>query len=263
MVRLLSSAVALACGLALLSLAADPALADPRVALVIGNSAYQNAPRLDNPVNDAAAIAEMFKSIGFDVIDSRRDLGNLEFKRALREFEDKADKADIAVVYYAGHGMEVGGRNYLIPVDARLESDFDALDEAVDLDRVFVSLEAAHVRLVILDACRDNPFVKRMKHRYAVRSGPPGAGLGAIEFLETGTLVAYAAKAGSIAEDNGDGHTPYAKALLKYLPESGLDIRIALGKVRDDVVRNTATHQEPVYYGSLGGAPISLAPAKP
>jgi uncharacterized caspase-like protein len=129
MIRLVSSAVALGCGLIVLSLSANTALADKRVALVIGNSAYQNAPKLDNPVNDAAAIADMFRAAGFKV-DARHDLGTQQFKRALRDFMDDADQADIAVVYFAGHGIEVSGNNYVIPVDARLEREYDAKDEA-------------------------------------------------------------------------------------------------------------------------------------
>jgi hypothetical protein len=266
MARFVPWVVALACGLMLLSLAVDPALAEKRVALVIGNSAYQNVPKLDNPVNDAVSIKEMFRAAGFEVI-LKLDVGNLGFKRALRDFETIAEQADLAAVYFAGHGIEISGINYLIPIDASLQRDSDAQDEAVDLERIFRSFGGEqtghHVHLVFLDACRDNPFQKNMKRRVAaLRSGPARGGLGAIEIFDAETLVAYAAKAGSTAEDGADGHSPYAKALLKYLPEPGIDIRIALGRVRDEVVKNTSTHQEPFYYGSLGGAEISLIPGQ-
>src|SRR5204863_4520087 len=151
----------LAAALVLLS---QPAFAQKRVALVIGNAAYQNVAKLPNPVNDGATIATTLKGAGFDVVDSRHDLGAADTRRALRDFADRARDADIAVVYYAGHGIEVNGSNYLIPVDARLERDTDIYDEALSLDRILIAIEPAKkLRLVILDACRDNPFAKNMK----------------------------------------------------------------------------------------------------
>src|ERR1700732_3393647 len=156
---------------AALLLLCQPAHAEKRVALVLGNSAYKNAPPLPNPVNDGAMIAATLKNAGFDVVDSRSDLPALEMRRALRDFADRARDADIAVIYYAGHGMEVDGTNYLIPVDAKLERDTDVYDEALSLDRVLVSIEPAkRLRLVILDACRDNPFTKTMKRTIAPRA---------------------------------------------------------------------------------------------
>ena len=156
---------------ALLLLACQPAFAEKRVALVLGNSAYQNVAPLANPVNDGAVIASTLKDAGFDVVDSRHDLPAAETRRALRDFADRARDADIAVVYYAGHGIEVDGTNYLIPVDAKLERDTDVYDEALSLDRVLVAVEPAkQLRLVILDACRDNPFAKTMKRTVASRA---------------------------------------------------------------------------------------------
>ena len=143
----------------LIFLAGQPALADKRVALVIGNSSYRNVAKLSNPANDAAAIAAMLKSAGFDFVDSRLNLSATEMRKALREFGNKARDADVAVIYYAGHGIELDGTNYLIPVDATLETDTDVLDETFPLDRVLFTVEPARqLRLVILDACRDNPF---------------------------------------------------------------------------------------------------------
>ena len=135
------------------------ALAERRIALVIGNGKYENAGVLTNPVNDAVAIGALLKKAGFDVVDLRLNLGVVEFKRAVREFVDRAANADVAVVYYSGHGLEYGGVNYLIPVDAKLTSTFDIEDETVSLDRILVA--AGHVKklsLIILDACRENPF---------------------------------------------------------------------------------------------------------
>ena len=121
----------------------QPAFAAKRVALVLGNSAYQNVAPLPNPVNDGAVIAATLKAAGFDVVDSRHDLAAAETRRALRDFADLARDADIAVVYYAGHGIEMDGTNYLIPVDAKLERDTDVYDEALSLDRVLVAIEPA------------------------------------------------------------------------------------------------------------------------
>ena len=141
-------------------LAPDAAWAEKRVALIVGNSTYQTVPQLPNPSRDATSVAKMFRDAGFDSVDVALNVGNLEFKRAIRKFEATADQADIAVVYYAGHGLEIGGTNYLIPVDARLASDRDADDEAIPLERLVSSADGARrLRLIILDACRDNPFV--------------------------------------------------------------------------------------------------------
>ena len=166
-----------------------------RVALVVGNSAYQNAARLPNPGRDASSIAEMFRNAGFDVVVLQQDVGNLDFKRAVRRFEEAALEADVAVVFYAGHGIEIGGVNYMIPIDAKLASDFDAPDEAIPLDRIIDAVTSAkRLHLVILDACRDNPFVTKMTRRVASRS--VSAGLAKVEPATADTLIAYAAKAG-------------------------------------------------------------------
>jgi hypothetical protein len=145
-------------------LAIVPGHADRRVALVIGNSNYHNAGRLPNPVNDAAAMAALFKNAGFEVVDVHSDIGIAEARRAIGNFADTARDSDIAVVYYAGHGIEVDGTNYLIPVDAMLARDFDVEDETISLDRVLRAIELARrLRLVILDACRNNPFAGSIK----------------------------------------------------------------------------------------------------
>jgi len=259
MSRLFLGVMAGVCGVGLVPLCADSALADKRVALVIGNAAYQNAAALPNPVNDATAIGNMFRDVGF-VVQARFDLGVLDLKRAIREFTLQARDADIAVVYYAGHGIEVGGINYLIPVDARLATDVAAEDEAVPLDRVVRAVESAHrLRLVILDACRDNPFNARMQHTVAMRA--VSGGLARIEPALSDTMIAYAAKAGSTVADGSGANSPFTAALLKHLPEPGVDVRIAFGRIRDDVWAQTAHRQEPFVYGSFGGAEVPLVPA--
>jgi uncharacterized caspase-like protein len=247
---------------AALLLACQPALAEKRVALVIGNSNYKNAALLPNPANDAAAIAATLKGAGFDVVDSRLDLQSADMRRALREFADQARDADIAVVYYAGHGIEIDGTNYLIPTDARLERDTDIYDEAFSLDRVLLAIEPARqLRLVIVDACRNNPFADSMKRTVASRT--VSRGLARVEPTTTNTLVAFAAKAGLTALDGNSANSPYATALVRHIATPGLDLRRAFGFIRDDVLQATGNRQEPYVYGSLGGADVALVPAKP
>src|SRR5215218_8186704 len=243
-------------------LTGQPALADKRVALVIGNSSYRNVAKLNNPANDAAVVAAMFKSAGFDVVESKLNLTVGELRKALRDFGNKSRDADVAVVYYAGHGIELDGTNYLIPIDATLETDADVLDETLPLDRVLFAVEPAkQLRLVILDACRDNPFAKTMKRTIASRA--IGRGLAKIEPTSPNTMIAFAAKAGSTASDGDSKNSPFAAALVEHLPKPGLDLRRAFGFVRDAVLKNTNGKQEPYVYGSLGGDDVPLVPAKP
>ena len=245
---------------------AEAAGAEKRVALVIGESAYRNVPRLPNPEKDAAAIAKLFKDAGFDTVIAAYNVGNLDFKRALRKFEDAAYNSDIAVVYYAGHGIEVEGTNYLIPTDAKLASDRDAPDEAISLNRVLQSVDGARrLRLIILDACRDNPFLlamRRLRREIVTRAiGGARAGLSAVEPAGSNTLIAYAAKAGQTALDGTGQHSPFTSALLDNLTIPGLDVRLAFGRVRDEVLKLTDHHQLPFVYGSLGGGNVALVPA--
>jgi uncharacterized caspase-like protein len=245
---------------AALVLVCQPAWAEKRVALVLGNAAYQNVAKLPNPVNDGAVIAATLRNAGFDVVDSRQDLPAAETRRTLRDFADRARDADIAVVYYAGHGIEVDGANYLIPVDAKLERDTDVYDEALSLDRVLLAIEPAKkLRLVILDACRDNPFSKNMKRTVASRA--IGQGLAKVEPSSPNMLIAYSAKAGSTAADGDGKNSPFTVALSKHLTTPGLDVRRAFGFVRDDVLKTTGNRQEPFVYGSLGGDDVPLVPA--
>jgi uncharacterized caspase-like protein len=238
------------------------ALADKRVALVIGNSTYLNVPRLPNPANDAPAVADLFKAVHFDSVQLRLDAGIADLRRAVSDFAYLAADADIAVVYYAGHGMEIDGNNYLVPIDAKLARDFDVDDEALSLDRVLRAIEPARrLHLVILDACRDNPFLKTMKRSVGSRS--MGRGLAKVEPVVSDTLIAFAARAGSIALDGAGRNSPFTSALLKHIATPGIDIRLAFGHVRDDVLEMTGQKQEPFVYGSLGGKTISIVNATP
>ena len=245
--------------IAALLLVCQPASAEKRVALVLGNSNYKNAAVLPNPVNDAAAVAATLKGAGFDIVDSRLNLSAADMRRALRDFADQARDSDLAVVYYAGHGIEIDGTNYLIPTDATLQRDTDIYDEAFSLDRVLLTIEPARqLRLVIVDACRNNPFAETMKRTVSTRT--VSRGLARIEPTTTNTLVAFAAKAGLTALDGNSKNSPYATALVKHIATPGLDVRRAFGFIRDDVLQATGNRQEPYVYGSLGGADIALVP---
>jgi hypothetical protein len=232
-------------------------LAKGRVALVIGNSAYAHVPVLANPGRDAQTIAATLKSIGFDDVMVETDLDYGAMRRALGQFAKLAAGAEIALVYYAGHGIEVGGQNYLVPTDAEL-SHADLVEfESMPLSTVMAALSRANrLKLIILDACRDNPFAARMTREGATRS--VGRGLARVEPDGGDTLVAYAAREGTVAIDGDGTNSPYATALARHLSEPGLDIRFLFGRVRDDVLTMTKRQQEPTYYGSLGGAAIAL-----
>lgn len=243
-------------------LSGSSALADKRVALVIGNSSYDKVAHLGNAANDAELMARTFKAAGFDSVDLRRDLNVNDMRRALRDFVDRTSDADVAVVYYAGHGIEIDGVNFLIPVDAVLNRDRDIHDEGVSLERVLVSVEPAKkLRLIILDACRDNPFAGKMKRTLVSRA--IGRGLAKVEPTSPNTLIAFASKAGSTASDGEGRSSPYTTALVAHLTRPGLDLRKAFGYVRDDVLKSTGNRQEPYLYGSLGGDDIPLVPAAP
>src|SRR6516164_1725092 len=254
MSRLILSVIALALGLFCTAIWADRAFAERRVALIIGNSNYQNAPILPNPERDARGIADMFQKAGYEIVTTAFNVGNLDFKSTIRKFEDTVTDADIAVIYYAGYGLNIHGTNYLIPIDAKLASDRDANNETITLEQLVESVHGAKLlRVIIIDACRDSPFARIMK---AERMG-----LGAVQPNSIDTLIAYAAKPGTTADDGGGDHSPFAAALIDNLFVPGLDIRLAFGRVRDEVLKKTGYMQEPFVYGSLGGGNIALVPA--
>ncbi len=224
-----------------------------RVALVIGNSNYREVATLPNPQRDAEAVAVAFRKLGFQTVYAENDLTREKFLAALRAFEDKAETADWAVVYYAGHGIEIGGVNYLIPIDAKLRADRDVQDEAIPLGRVLQATEQAKkLRLVILDACRDNPFATRMKFTVASRSVSATRGFARVE-PEGGTLVVYSARDGQVAQDGEGGHSPFTQAFLRNVVKPRLEINMLFRQVRDEVRAATNQRQEPFTYGSLPG----------
>lgn len=222
-----------------------------RVALVIGNGAYSNVPTLPNPVRDAAQIAASLRRVGFQSVTLVNDLGREQLIAALRAFAAEADTADWATIYFSGHGIEAGGKNYLVPVDAKLESDRDLEFEAVPLHQLLGTTEGARkLRLVLLDACRDNPFLDRMKVKMATRS--IGRGLSMIE-PEPSTLVVYASKHGQVAYDGDGQNSPFALALAKWIETPNIEIRKLFDLVRDDVMDATERRQQPFSYGSISG----------
>jgi tetratricopeptide (TPR) repeat protein len=220
-----------------------------RVALVIGNSAYKAVGELGNPKNDAAAVAGELVRLGFEVIE-KHDLGVAAMRKALREFEDKAAGAEWAFVYYAGHGMELNGRNWLIPVDAELVRATDTPDEAIPLERVLDRLAAASkLRIVVLDACRNNPFISRMvMNRVSTRA--VARGLTAVE-PSHGEVVFYAARDGSVASDGTGGNSPFATALVKHMDEDGVELGRFFRRVTSTVLAATGNQQEPFVYGRI------------
>jgi len=232
------------------------AAAGDRVALVIGNSDYAYVGRLTNPANDAADIGAELSRLGFRVTEVT-DLDYNRIRLALRDFALAAQGADIAFVYYAGHGIEIDNTNYLIPVNAELRSDRDVDFEAIPLSLVLNAVEgAAGLKIVLIDACRNNPFLADMTRTSATRS--IGRGLGRVE--PGGVLVGYAARSGTVSQDGEGRNSPYAQALLRYLGEPGLEIGKLFRKVRDTVVATTDGAQEPFTYGSLPGEDLYIVP---
>jgi tetratricopeptide (TPR) repeat protein len=224
-----------------------------RIALVIGVSAYEKAGRLPNPVNDADAMANALRGLGFAEVIEVRDPDRAALEKAVKTFGDKAEQADWAAVFYAGHGMQVDGRNYLIPTDASLDNERHIEFETVSLDRILSSVAGAKkLALVILDSCRNNPFLSRMVRPGGRATRALGQGLAAIE-PQQGQFVVYATKDGTTAEDGEGSHSPFTQALLMHIGEAGLDIRLMFSKVRDSVLKLTQNKQSPFTYGSLPG----------
>ena len=243
---------------ALTGFAAAPASADgKRVALVIGNSAYRNVPVLPNPANDAAEVAAALKRLGFTVALITNASFD-EMRRSLIAVGRDAASADMAVVYFAGHGTEISGENWLIPIDAELKRDADAENEAVSLRSVMLQVSnTTSLGLVILDACRNNPFAVKMQRSLALRAATSG-GLGRIEPVGN-VLVAYAARDGTTALDGDGRNSPFTTALLHNIEVPSVEVTFMFRNVRDDVMEATRNEQQPFVYGSLSRRAIYLA----
>ena len=227
-------------------------LADCRVALVVGNSTYAHIGRLPNPDNDARDMSAALRRLGFEVT-TELDADRVELTEALRRFTRQSAGADVSLVFYAGHGIEMDGVNYLVPVDARLERDVDVRFETVTVDDLLVSTSGASLRLLILDACRNNPLARSMQRTTAFRS-VSGGSFGDLneDLLGDETLVAYAAAAGTTAADGRGRNSPYTAALLSHL-ETPLEIGLLFRRVRAQVLASTNGAQRPHEYHSLVG----------
>lgn len=235
------------------------AVAGGRVALVIGNAAYQNVAPLANPRNDAEALARRLSEIGFDVTVGI-DLDSMSARRMLAKFAALARQADVALVYYAGHGIELGGRNFLIPVDAMMQDEIEAKLETIDLDAVTEAVgQARELGLVLVDACRDNPFLAKMATGAGTRS--LSRGLAPVTVDQPGLLVSFAAQPGQTAADGAGGNSPYASALLEVLHEPGLEVGFLFRKLGAKVREATNGTQVPMERMQLPDKEIFLVPA--
>ena len=231
---------------------ASVVLADGRVALVVGNSTYAHMGRLPNPANDAEAVSAALRRLGFEVTTTL-DAGLMELNQALRTFTRESAGADVALVFYAGHGLEMDGVNYVTPVDARLERDVDVRYETATLEDLVASTFGASLRLVILDACRNIRLARSMQRTVASRSVSGGSfGEYNEDLLGDETLVAYAAAAGTTAADGRGRNSPYTAALLSHL-EMPLEIGLLFRRVRAEVLEATNGAQRPHEYHSLIG----------
>jgi len=228
-----------------------------RIALVVGNSAYHHTTTLPNARSDAKVIAAALEGIGF-AVTLLQDLGYRQMREAIRTFGREAQGASMAAVYFAGHGLEARGDNWLLPVSAELRHERDLEYEALSLSSILAAVQGAtRLRLVILDACRNNPLSENMEVAGG-RTRTLTRGLAPIE-PSGDVLVAYSAKHGTVAEDGPSGGTsPFAAGILMHLATPGLDIRILMGRVRDHVIKVTSGRQEPFTYGSVGGEAVML-----
>jgi tetratricopeptide (TPR) repeat protein len=223
-----------------------------RVALVIGNGNYLQAPQLVNPPNDAADIATALRRLGFDVVEGR-DLDRHGLEDKIREFGRKLDGATMALFYYAGHGLQVAGRNYLVPTDAKLERPGDLSFETIDVGQVLAQMDTEkRVNLIILDACRDNPLARSLARSLGTRSIAVGQGLATVQSA-VGTMIVYATQPDNVALDGQGRNSPFTGALLKHLATPGLEIRTMMTRVRADVVAATNERQVPWDSSSLIG----------
>ncbi|HEY3681314.1 MAG TPA: caspase family protein [Bradyrhizobium sp.] len=253
--------LSLICMLFAADAASDSAKADKRVAFVVGNGAYKNVAALPNPPVDAKAMAAVLRNVGFDVVEGT-NLNRDTMTERLLEFGKKAQGADIAVFFYAGHGIAISGTNYLLPIDADIKSEMDVkLGAAINIDLTLdQTMSDAKVKLVFLDACRDNPFAAKIKSNSATRSVSVGSGLAEMKSGE-GTLIAFATGPGQTALDGHEGaNSPFTRALIDNITQPGIEIQQAMTKVRAEVNEQTNKGQLPWGHTNLIGS-VYLNPA--
>jgi caspase domain-containing protein len=232
-----------------------------RIALLIGNSEYKNTPRLENPKNDAADMAAQLKKLGFAVVEGY-DLDKAGMDRTIRDFAEALAGAHVGLFFYAGHGLQVGGQNYLVPIDAKLTTA-SAIDfEMVRLDLVHRTMEReTNTNILIMDACRDNPLARNLARALGTRSTQIGHGLAAVESGE-GTLISFSTQPGNVALDGAGRNSPYAAGLLKHIATPGDDLPTILINVRNDVMQATNRRQVPWEHSALT-AKFYFIPPKP
>jgi Caspase domain/Putative peptidoglycan binding domain len=232
----------------------DAALADKRVAFVVGNGAYKNVAPLPNPAVDAKSMAKVLRNVGFDVVEGT-NLSRDKMTEKLLDFGKRAQGADVAVFFYAGHGIAVNGTNYLLPVDADLKSEMDVkLGAAINVDLTLEqTMSDTKVKLVFLDACRDNPFAAKIRSAKATRSVAVQSGLAEMKSGE-GTLIAFATGPGQTALDGEAGtNSPFTRALVANIAAPGVEIQQAMTKVRAQVNEETNRNQLPWGHTNLIG----------
>jgi uncharacterized caspase-like protein len=231
-----------------------PAAAEKRAALVVGNSAYVHANPLPNPVNDASDMAKALTEVGFEVILGL-DLKKPAFDAKVRDFARALEKADVAVFFYAGHGLQAAGRNYLVPVDASLQVERDLDFEAVSVDFVLKQMELERegkTNVVFLDACRDNPLARNLARSMGTRSAAIGQGLAQVQ-TGVGTFIAYSTQPGNVALDGQGRNSPFTAALAKGVREPGRNLTSVMIDVRKDVLAVTGGKQVPWDHSALTG----------
>ena len=238
--------------LLLLMLLPCVAHAQKRVALVIGNSNYKHAGELANPRNDAADMTAALKKVGFQVTDGL-DLDKPAFDRAIKTFAGALTGADIGLFFYAGHGLQVAGQNYLVPVDAELTTAAALEFEMVRLEVIHRVMErAASTNILFLDACRNNPLSRNLARALGTRSTEIGRGLAAVE-SGSGTLISFSTQPGNVALDGTGRNSPFASALVKQVASSSDDLGVVLIQVRNDVMNATQRKQVPWEHSAMTG----------
>lgn len=238
--------------LMLLAIAVPAAAHAQQVALVVANADYENTSKLSNPHRDATLISAALREAGFDTVELGTDLNRADFMSQLRAFRNAAEGADAALIYFAGHGIESDGRNWLLPTDTKLDAEKDLPFEAVELQLLLDTLDGAKLRIAVLDACRNNPY----ENRWASKSRSISRGLAPFEV--DNMLVIYAAAPGAVAYDGADGNSPFALALARRLVQPGLPVQMLGGMVRDDVLSATEGEQRPFISASMTGRPLFL-----
>ena len=233
-----------------------------RVALVLGNAEYEHTVPLANPRNDAEAISAALEDLGFDVFDGY-DLTRAETEDLIRVFARAAGDATTALLYYAGHGLEVAGVNYLVPVDAQISDEADLKFETINLADIMTLMEQEErTNLIFLDACRDNPMAGNLARNMGTRSAAIGRGLARVD-TGVGTMIAYATQPGNVALDGTGKHSPFTSALLDHISTPSLDVEIMMRRVRRDVMDLTAGQQVPWSSSSLTGGFSFMAQLPP